>query len=197
MYLESSVVNNFPSTKRAQVNKLMTENSVTRLINRLIDVNGYVITSEISLPDNFPCDIPVGQWGADGVTRPFEFSLRGYYFCVEPQESGSPLTGINYLINSITEETPGADNIYAIIGIDYTNKDYPELSGQVEEENTGKYKGVQFSATDSSSLENPDAVKYSMLLATKVDGNWVVPFESINKFDTRSIKDIDGGEMIF
>ena len=36
----------FPSTKTKTINKLITENSLTRLLNRLLDVDSYIITSE-------------------------------------------------------------------------------------------------------------------------------------------------------
>lgn len=121
----TNVVEVFPSTKTNTINRLITENSLTRLINRLLDVDGYIITSE------FGDDVNVnGQYeyvtvsGDNGLlSKNLEFSLRGYYFNLGTYES---------VIEKIDEEykNPVEDSeIDAVIYIDNTTPEYPELYG--------------------------------------------------------------------
>ena len=95
-YLNVDNVNSFPSTKRASVNKLMTENSVTRLINRLIDTDSFVITNGIDSGNDFLTDVPVSCWDQ---TFEFEFVIRGYYFSISHKDYAS---GLVFLLNQLS-----------------------------------------------------------------------------------------------
>ena len=113
----------FPSTKTKTINKLITENSITRIINRLLDVEGYVISSEfpesvinsyIQSPNNNTY-IPI----SNGIQNcDLEFSIRGYYF---------NLGKYSDLLSSINL-SPG-ESLVANIYIS-NDTEYPELYGQ-------------------------------------------------------------------
>ena len=117
----------FPSTKTKTINKLITENTLTRLLNRLLDVDGYIITSEypdtISINDEYDY-ITVANSLLD-VDVDLEFNIRGYYFNLGTYAHVISLIQNNY----ISLDTN--DTIKAIIYVDEkSNPDYPELYGQ-------------------------------------------------------------------
>lgn len=208
VYLDKKYVNSFPSSKRASVNKLMTENSVTRLINRLIDVTGYVITN--SLDDNSPVnDIPIESWL--GLSE-FEFVIMGYYFSIIVPGSGTDAeqannSGLMYLLNKtgFRNFTPGEEHtLYARIFIDRTDKNFPEVYGQDTDES--EYRGIIFYQGDEAPPLPPDGAGmtdydyYDLILVQykmQENGNYsyVVPLDSLFKFNSKSIANIDGGEI--
>lgn len=118
----------FPSTKTSTINKLITENSLTRLLNRLMDVDGYIISSEIQ-------DFTLSDYNYVDITEDIrqsnlEICIRGYYFNLGTYND--VLGNINTLFpgnNSNDTLNPG-DMISAVIFVDSSNPDYPELNGQ-------------------------------------------------------------------
>ena len=134
-YYYYSNVNSFPTTKMESVNKLITENSLTRLINRLLDIDGFIITDGLAEKDTGA----IGNGGKHlkinrnlGINEVnfqndlFEFVIRGYYFSID-------FSTIKNLMNSyISSHTPitTSTGLYARIFIDNTNPQYPELVGQ-------------------------------------------------------------------
>lgn len=155
-YSYLSGINSFPTTKMESVNKLITENSLTRLINRLLDLDGYIITEQLA-EKNSSSEI-IGNGGTrlkinDDLNlnsiifrnNLFEFVIRGYYFSVEVE----PL--VSMLTDYVTAQHPDTNvGLYARIFIDNTNPNYPELVGQTAYEDDsenfeeGKHYGVQF-----------------------------------------------------
>lgn len=198
-YLNGDIVNNYPATKRASVNKLLTENSLTRMINRLIDSDSYVITTGISDLD-FTQDIAVTNW----LDRAFEFVIHGYYFAIE---KGDRTSGIDHLLDLFptTEATQGK-TLCARIFIDKTDPDWPELYGQDDE--SGVYRAVNFVFQDDPVIYPDGAVNesadYTMYQAPLIryqeldNGTFGlrVPLDALAKFGSQSIKNIDGGEII-
>ena len=196
--LSTQRINSFPSTKRASVNKLMTENSVTRLINRLIDVDGFVITTGLTDVD-FVNDLPVDVWS--NANADFEFVIRGYYFSIAGDGSTS---GLQYLLtstgfNSLTDEQD--HTLYAGIFIDKTDNNFPELYGQDDVD--GVYQAIIF-YKDGEVPDPPQGLeKYSFYSIPLVkymqqeNGNWgrFIPLSSLFKFSSASISNIDGGEI--
>ena len=197
--ISSDLINSFPSTKRASVNKLMTENSVTRLINRLVDVDGFVITTGLEDVD-FKQDIDPSAW----LNKDFEFVIRGYYFSIAKGSYGNGLSTLLHEINfnpSDTEE----HWVTATIFIDNSDKDFPELWGQEDEDD--KYLAITFSIDDNiptapqaSGFDVEDYEAYSFVLVRYMQndaGTWgvKVPLDSLFKFSSRSIANIDGGEI--
>lgn len=206
--ISSNLLGSFPTTKRNSVNKLITENSITRLINRLIDVDGYVITSEINDSSvDWEEGISSSLW-SDGGSKDFEFSLRGYYFCIKSNENGSGIR--NLIVATGFPQVVGTEKkLYANIYIDKTNKDYPELWGQdAVEDAESLCRAIQFTIDDESPIPpedfgtgNYDGPYKLLLLHWKQldDGSgWdtFVPIDSVFKFKSKSIIDIDGGEIV-
>jgi hypothetical protein len=135
-----SYINSFPTTKRGSVNKLLTENSLTRLINRLLDVDGFIISDGISTKQGAVASETIGNGGKhleintnlnlDNIAfreDSLEFVIRGYYFSTDIYDL---LTTVNW--NEYVESHSTVDKIglFARIFIDNTNKNYPELVGQ-------------------------------------------------------------------
>lgn len=154
-YYYYSDINSFPTTKMESVNKLITENSLTRLINRLLDIDGFIITDglaergsteiignggkHLKINDNLRLD------SIDFRNNLFEFVIRGYYFSI-------PFTTLKSLMDSYIASYVGDNSVglYARIFIDNTNPNYPELVGQTAYEDDpehfveGNHYGVQF-----------------------------------------------------
>lgn len=198
-YLNGEIVNNYPATKRASVNKLLTENSLTRIINRLIDSDSYVITTGMSGVD-FTQDIAVTNW----LDRDFEFVIHGYYFSISKGDRNSSIDNLLALIPA-TEVNEGK-TLCARIFIDKTDPEFPELYGQDDE--TGLYKAVNFVFEDDPIVYPDGAVTessdYTMYQAPLIRyqendrGQYerIVPLDALAKFGSRSIRNIDGGEII-
>lgn len=199
-YLDKDIINSFPSTKRASVNKLMTENSVTRLINRLVDVTGFVITNGLNDID-FLNDIPIGVWSNNAAD--FEFVIRGYYFSIS---KGDQISGMAKLIKDTGFEFPEGEasphTLYAGIFIDKTDEKFPELYGQDRDDT--EYQAIAFYTGDEDRPTPPDGlVSYEFYEFPLVEykeqenGSWsrVVPLDSLFKFKSISISDVDGGEI--
>lgn len=100
-YLGSDLVNVFPSTRRVYTQdfspKLMTELAISRAINMLMDTDGFVISENLNLTDQF------------------EINIHGYYFQI------NNYSNITSLFDASITTT-----IYASILIDKSNA-YPEL----------------------------------------------------------------------
>lgn len=166
----------YPSTRRGERNassRLLTEQALVSIVNKLIDKYGFVITKEFN---------PTGL---------FEFNIYGYYFKVR---QGNNITN---LFPSAVEN----DKIYGIISISSLTAgsqnedvldDIYELEGQDAD---GVYSGVEFSLED---LAVNDDRKYSLPLLIRSNNSWVVYPDSLFKFDAASmtpIIDIDGGTI--
>lgn len=199
--LDSDRLNAYPSTKRASVNKLLTENSVTRIINRLIDSDSYVITNGLDGID-YTQDIPVDIWSNNEAD--FEFVVHGYYFSISKENDAS---GLMYLINKtgfvFSDNAP--HTLYGRIFIDKTDSEYPELYGQ--DDIAGKYQAIKFYIDqedpvypDGGSATDYDFYDIPLVSYTSSDSgstyNVRVPLSSLFKFNSRSIANIDGGEII-
>ena len=123
----------FPSTKTKTINKLITENSLTRLINRLLDVDGYVITSEFS--DDFVIDqIPINKEDYIKITdneldKDCEFSIRGYYFNIGTYRNLISNSGAYSGLATLPANPSNSTSIMASIYIS-NDTEYPELYGQ-------------------------------------------------------------------
>jgi hypothetical protein len=171
-YADSTNIVVFPTTKREfgdRKSRLLTEQNLVDIVNRILDVKSFVITK------NFV------------YNSSFEFNIYGYFFKVD---------NIGSLVDLIvdSETTNGIeinDNscIYANIHTIVTG-DYEELYGS---DNNGSYDGVVF--TMNNPLSNTE--KWLKILKYSTEyGKWIVPVESYAKFSGRSITSpIDCGEM--
>ena len=70
-YIASTNVNVFPSTRRTYTQdfsaRLMTESAIARLVNKLVEVDGFVISNTVPA-------------AAEDM---FEFNIYGYYFQIK------------------------------------------------------------------------------------------------------------------
>lgn len=177
-YLDSTNIKVFPAVRRSGTadpfSRLMSESTITSIINRLVDYEGFVITR--SSEDNKSI--------TSGV---FEFNVFGYY--VKIADVASLLSNFSSANNN--------DVIYAYVEIDTFNTapgqtynlSYEQLVGQ---DDNNLYKGVTFQIGEPSS----DDIHYLPILK-KEGAIWVVPETSYLKFnkDTLALYDIDGGEI--
>lgn len=172
-YLSSDNISVFPSTRRAsfQVSaRQMSELRIANIINQLIDMEGFIITS----PEEFQKS---GQ-------KQFEFNIHGYYFKV---------SDVTKLLAQFSDQS----DIYAAIKLLEVGNDYVELVGQddahtelPDENNT--YYGVNFLPSSASGSDI-----YNLHLFTKNENNeWQIVVDSRYKFDASSLKfSIDGGKI--
>ena len=122
----------FPSTKMESVNKLITEGSLTRLINKLIDTDSYIIPPDSADLSNYTNTdygtmIEVENTKSDNI----EFLLHGYYFNMG--NINNLVTIASELAVSDKNDISGNFFITACINVqtDANNGGkYPELFGQ-------------------------------------------------------------------
>lgn len=156
--LQSDKIKIFPSARRINgedpFSRLMSESTLTSIINQLLNVNGFVITQNDDTTE------------AIDTSKPLEFNLHGYYVKVEDVPS---------LLSNFTNDT----QIYASIELsvntnDLNNLNYVELVATDTGGDDSKFKGVNFTNTEPSGTN-----VYSLLILRKVNGNWEIPNETL------------------
>ena len=173
-FVNSEAIYVFPSTRRVSrqlTARLMSETSITGLLNHFVDTDGYVITPFTYDDEESP------------YLKPFEFNIYGYYFKVQ---------NANYIL----QQFPNATQIYAYIQLDKTGN-YYELMGQDADVNSvSVYQGVKFIDQNPSTA---GVVYDKMLLLFERENSsasWYVPEWSTIRFISGfafDIKEIDGG----
>jgi len=180
-YLGSQDVKVYPSTRRsAQVDaRPLTEFQLVSIVNRLIDLDGFVITTNFN----------PSQTG----TQSLEFNIHGYYF---------KIPDVQQLLNLFTTST----NIYAHIFLDnISSPSYVELYGQDDNQ---VYKGITFTTDDTRPTEDPSVANYdwyklNILNRGTTSEDWKIPAASKVRFSENvmpaipaekiGITEIDGG----
>lgn len=179
MSILSQKIKVFPSTRRASANslyresRLVSEGAVVETNNRVLDKTSFVVTN------------PNGAIQSD---VPFEFVIYGYHFTVN---------SLNDILSSIEPSllVEGA-KIYASIELD-TEGGVTELVGQ-DTDNLGvsEYTGINFTTEIPTVPVSGDTIKY-LHIFTKENGAYVVPFDSLDKYDIgRMAGSIDCGEIL-
>lgn len=171
-YADSTNIVVFPTTKRElndRKSRLLTEQNLVDIVNRLLDVRSFVITK------NFV------------YTESFEFNIYGYFFKI-----ANIGTLLDLIVNSEMSNGLVLNNnscIYANIHT-FVTGEYEELYGA---DDNGSYDGVVF--TMNNPLSNTD--KWLKILQYSTESNeWYVPMESYAKFSGTSITSpIDCGEI--
>lgn len=180
-YVSSTAVAVYPSTRRQEMQvsaRLLSEQSIVEITNKLIETEGFVIT-----PDE---DIDYENVYSNSL----EFNVFGYYFVINP-------------MSSIVSQFNSSLNIYACINMeevtDDTTYSYVELQGQdvnvgTAEEPSYQYQGVYFLDTIPTTGTIPD---HYLLLCTRdsVNSQWIIPEESRIKFKNTIALGVDGGEI--
>ena len=179
-YLKSTQVAVFPSARRGQNSaymdaRLTTVAALARIINSLIDKDSFIIKD---------------------AQNNLEFNIYGYYFKVDRRALidlvNSDVT-ISDIYACIQLENMSATNVpytrYEILGTD--------VDSTLNDEVVTIYNGLQIYLLESKeSIEDImlDGM-HSIHLLTKLNENWVVPEESIFKFEKSSLDfDVDCGE---
>lgn len=165
----------FPTTKREQVSRssrLLTEKNIVDIVNKLIDVESFVITRDYVY----------------GINSSMDFNINGYYINVDDFDE---------VIDSVVDgETLVAGScIWANILI-YKTGDYDELYG-TDENNT--YNGVIFTFNnpipDQGSGVSVKKLKLIEFLSSSVNSA-IIPQNSLVKFTADRINPIDCGEIV-
>lgn len=202
-YLDAQYINSFPSSKRASINKLMTENSVTRLINRLVDVDGFIITTGLDTTEHhvdFTHDLLKDVWA--NAQSNFEFVIRGYYFSIAKGDYDSGLENLLQTTGFVNFSEHVEHVLSAVIFIDMSDPKFPELWGQDSEDS--QYKAVQFyidldeDPTPPDGLTEYQCYKFPLVrYKSQENDEWgtYVTLDSLFKFSSRSLSNIDGGEI--
>lgn len=153
--LSSVNIRVFPTTKRTNMDpqsRLMTEYNLTSIINRLVDKDSFVITSDLKDPM-------------------FYFNIHGYIFSVSNEDNS--ICGVKKILEKFSNITE-SDIITAIINIKFDIgtetgsvspilKTWAQLQG--DDDATQCYDGVKFELlSETTSLLNvPDQTKYYRL----------------------------------
>ena len=162
----------FPSTRRAgskPLSRLMSEQALVGLVNKLIDLEGFVISDLETITDD----------------SPLEFNLYGYYFSIT-----NPATSLGLG----TSYTSGG--VYAHIELVTATADdsleYQELFGQ---DDGGKYTGLVIDNSLNYSPQHQGVVKTLKIAELSSSNSWVVPENSKIRFskDSLDLSVIDGG----
>lgn len=165
----------FPTTKREQVSRssrLLTEKNIVDIVNKLIDVESFVITRNYIY----------------GVGSSIDFNINGYYINVDDFDE---------VIDSVVdgETITSNSSIWANILI-YKTGDYDELFGTDED---NKYSGVIFTFNNPLSSSNAGAVVKKLKLiefSSSSINSATIPQNSLVKFTADRINPIDCGEII-
>ena len=149
-YLSSDNVSVFPTTRRTHSQKfstrLMTESAIARIINKLIDYEGFVISDEIN-------------------NTLFELNLWGYYF---------QLTDFLTLLNSSFNNIAVGSNVTAVIYIDTSNSQFEELYVPAENSSQLQFQGILFISGETPASISGCEI-HSLIIAEKTANGWVIP----------------------
>ena len=170
-YLNSENVNVFPSTRRtysqsAFSTRLMTESAIARLINKLIDYEGFVISETIN----------------DDL---FELNLYGYYFQVTKLQE--------FITSNFNSDT---NLYASVIIDPSGSPAYQELYVPAENSSVTTFQGLIFTNDENPSVTLPtNGFLKTLKIAIKENSTWIIPDESRMKFNLRSVGliEIDGG----
>lgn len=161
----------FPSTRRAgskPLARLMSEQALVSIVNKLINLDGFVISTSSSITD----------------TNPLEFNLYGYYFKIV-----NPVTALGL------GTTFSSGSVYAHIEVvTSTSSDslqYEELFGQ---DDGGKFTGLVIDDSSTYTAQHGGIVK-TLRIAQFSDSSWNIPESSKVRFsrDSLDLSVIDGG----
>lgn len=165
----------FPTTKREQVSRssrLLTEKNIVDIINKLVDVESFVITRGY-------------VYGSDSS---IDFNIYGYYFNV---------SNFDDVVDAVTngESISQNSSIWANIIINKIG-DYDELYGTDE---NGEYGGVVFTFNGPITNSSGRGVIKKLKLVEFSDssiGSAYIPDSSLVKFVSSRINPIDCGEIV-
>ena len=170
--INSDNITVFPSTRRAgskPLSRLMSEQAWAGIVNKLIDLEGFVISDSSTITDD----------------TPLEFNLFGYYFRIL-----NPVTSLG-LGTTFTSGSVYA-HIELVTSTASDNLQYEELFGQ---DDNGKYTGLVINNSLNYSPQHQGIVKTLKVAELSSSNSWVVPDDSKIRFskDSLDLSVIDGG----
>ena len=140
-YLPSTQIEVFPSTKRGSYQKsarLLSESNLVGLINQLLDVDSFVITS------------------AYNATEPFEINIGGYYFSTTT--NALDITGLFSIANN-------GQSIVASIQIQSLSDGIYELVGQ---DSNGEYNALNLDLATTSLTNARELITNASIITYKL-----------------------------
>ena len=199
MNINSSNIKIFPAARRTgsydPFSRLMSESTVTSIINKLVDSDGFVVNSiedTFSISDN---DAILGNWprtANDTISTvtvssdpaELDFNIFGYFIKLDSN-------GVFELLDSLSSE----NDIYAHIVLDSTHlpdNNGPEYVQLIGTDDEGVYTGVVFTNSDNYSHDSDEVHTLHLLTKKNFSGTdwWVIPRSSVIKFYS-----VDGGEI--
>lgn len=188
-YLESNNISVFPSARRGQnakyiESRLTTETAIANIVNKLLDVEGFIVTDK-------------NDW-TEGSSHDVVFNLYGYLFSIK---------NLNTFLTSFED----ADALWVGIVLDTAVSGSTvryEIYGQDEEiEGVSVYKGLELAASKEQcktqltqrvgSQKAQNCIFKYLKLCTKENGKWCLCGDSYIKFNNKSLEfDIDCGKII-
>ena len=180
VYISSDKISVFPCGNRSDAYpnaKLTTEFNLTNIINKLINVESFVINKE---------------YKTNNIVNDLEFNIKGYYFKLDSSA-----------VTTLVSQFSSSHSIYAIIKItdvesgDYSFKELQNIAdGSGHTLDVGsEFQGLKF---DSASSSNTN--EYSLKVLEKSGSTWIIPegskirFKSIANDNSRLII-VDDGEL--
>lgn len=169
--IASEKISVFPAVRRAgskPLARLMSEQALVGIVNKLINLEGFVISSSLS----------------DDV--PLEFNLYGYYFKIVNPVTSLGL-GTTYTSGSVYA------HIELVTSTAGDNLQYEELFGQ---DDNGNYTGLVIDSSPDYTPVNGGVVRTLRIaeFSSSASG-WQIPSESKIRFskDSLDLSVIDGG----
>ena len=171
-YVSSNNIQVFPTTKRPDKSvesRQMSEQNIIRLVNMLLDVEGFVIDSDLETTNN----------------KFIEFNIDGYYFKL----LNAGVAEVQSLLNASS-----TGSIWASILVTETGSTgYKELQGQ---DTQSGYEGITFSTSDPES--NANTYKLKILEKSNntwsIPSTSIYKF-SQTSISNLNLDEIDGGEI--
>ena len=147
-YIASDNIFVYPSARRGISKpeaRLVSESALVRIVNKLIDKQGFVVTETFS------------NYGT------FEFNIYGYYFKIN---EGHNITDMFTIVSPNT-------TIYGKINLTEMSDNFVELAGQDDlVDSTYYFKGIEFTTTEPTESAT---VKYLALLTNADGSWGIVP----------------------
>lgn len=162
-YFISNAVKMYPSSLRDDTvdrnAKLNSEQNITSITNRFTNNKNFIITAPSITATESKITIGAG-----------EFNLNGYYFKTTSNIEITITNTTNTLYFYIKVSTSDIGNMYLM----------PLETGADKIDYNGAFIGLGVS-TDVPTAESGTTI-YSLLVAQKIDGEWIVPESSMFKF---------------
>lgn len=176
IYAKSNNIQIFPVTNRPDhdpAGRLTTEYNLTSLLNKLLDVDGFVITTSPDAIDTINEEVP------------FDFNIHGYIIHIKSIKDIIP-QGI----------TNNGTQIYAILKIATVSNPIKNLrvdsivDGDTSNDNNSDYEGIEFRTlapeAELTIVENNGQKAYYLPILEYYNNKWFIPVESKLKFKTNS-----------